>query len=219
MKIIKSFRKTISMKVDEAWTLIVNAPLFVNKKKIDEFIEKNKEWIDKRKTEALSTIKKFTESEEYYFFWNTYKLIFDDKSENITFDGLNFYLNKKHKYIVKDKLLSFYKKEAKKYIHKRLSEIVSELWLEYNNLRITSAKTRWWSCTSKKNINFSFRLIMSPIKTIDYVITHELAHLKEMNHSKSFRDLNDNYFRKINHMDYKPHKKWLKDYGNKLMYL
>lgn len=219
MKIIKSFRKTISMKVDEAWTLIVKAPLFVNKKKIDDFIEKNKEWIDKRKTEALSTIKKFTESEDYYFFWNTYKLIFDDKSEYITFDWLNFYLNKKHKSIVKDKLLSFYKKEAKKYIHKRLSEIVSDLWLEYNNLRITSAKTRWWSCTSKKNINFSFRLIMSPIKTIDYVITHELAHLKEMNHSKSFRDLNDNYFRKINHMDYKPHKKWLKDNWNKLMYL
>ncbi len=53
-------------------------------------------------------------------------------------------------------------------------------------LRITSAKTRWGSCSGKNSINFSWRLIMADEKTIDYVIVHELAHIKQHNHSSDF---------------------------------
>jgi predicted metal-dependent hydrolase len=53
-------------------------------------------------------------------------------------------------------------------------------------IRITSATTRWGSCSSKKTLNFSYRLIMSPKESIDYVIIHELCHLRQMNHSARF---------------------------------
>jgi predicted metal-dependent hydrolase len=119
-------------------------------------------------------------------------LIFDEENNNIYFDGLNFYLHKKHKNIVKEKLIIFYKLEAKKHIEKRAIEIAQINNLKFNTLKITSAKTRWGSCTSKQNVNFSYRLILAPMKTIDYVIIHELAHLKEMNHSKKFWLLVDN---------------------------
>jgi predicted metal-dependent hydrolase len=97
-----------------------------------------------------------------------------------------FYLDKKYKKTADVLFSNFYKKEARKYIEKRIYEIAKQNDLEFNTLKITSAKTRWGSCTSKRNINFSYRLIMAPIKTIDYVIVHELAHLTEMNHSKKF---------------------------------
>jgi predicted metal-dependent hydrolase len=72
-------------------------------------------------------------------------------------------------------------------------------------VRITSAKTRWWSCTSQRNLNFSFRLILTPPEIIDYVICHELAHLREMNHSRQF-------WLEVSKMDmeYKRHDAWLK---------
>lgn len=75
------------------------------------------------------------------------------------------------------------KKEAKKYIPLRTEELANIHGKEYQALRITSAKTRWGSCSSKKNLNFSYRLMHCPKEVIDYVIIHELAHLKHMNHS------------------------------------
>ncbi len=55
-----------------------------------------------------------------------------------------------------------------------------------NKISINTAKTRFGSCSSKKNINFSCRLALYPYEAIEYVCVHELAHLKEMNHSKRF---------------------------------
>jgi predicted metal-dependent hydrolase len=102
---------------------------------------------------------------------------------------MNFILSKKYKNNASDLFSDFYKKEARKHIEKRIIFISEKYNLKYNKLKITSAKTRWGSCTSQKNINFSYRLIMAPLKTIDYVIVHELSHLKEMNHSKKFWDI------------------------------
>jgi predicted metal-dependent hydrolase len=60
MKIIKSFRKTISLKIDETGELIVKSPLFASKKTIENFIEKNKNWISEKKYETLERIREFT---------------------------------------------------------------------------------------------------------------------------------------------------------------
>lgn len=218
MKIIKSFRKTLSMKIDETGKLIVKVPLFANKKTVEDFINRNKAWIEEKKQNVLQRLKEFKEWEKFFFFGEEYELKFDEENEKIYFDGLNFYLHKKHKNIVKQKLIIFYKLEAKKYINKRTKEIAEMNNLKFNSLKITSAKTRWGSCTSKQNVNFSYRIIWAPIKTIDYVIIHELAHLKEMNHSKNFWHLVDTISKSLYPWDYKNYKKWLGDNWNKLMY-
>ena len=58
--------------------------------------------------------------------------------------------------------------------------------LKYGRITITGAKTRFGSCSSKGNISYSYRLVLYPEDAIDYVVVHELAHIKEMNHSKRF---------------------------------
>ena len=97
------------------------------------------------------------------------------------------------------------KNKAKTYIPKRVDEIARKFWKTYNRIKITSASTRWGSCTSKKNLNFSYRLMACPKHVIDYVIIHELAHLKEMNHSYKF-------WKHVSEMkpDYKNDELWLK---------
>jgi len=115
----------------------------------------------------------------------------------LIFDSEKFFTNTKNSEILKELFIKFYKKEAKKYISKKIYEICEILNLSFNKLKITSASSRWGSCNSKKNINFSFRLIMAPKNSIDYVIIHELAHLTEMNHSKDFWNLVEKYSQKI----------------------
>ncbi len=60
--------------------------------------------------------------------------------------------------------------------------------LDYNKISIKNLKTRWWSCSSKKNLNFSYKILFLSETQQNYLIVHELAHLKHMNHSKDFWD-------------------------------
>ena len=218
MEIIKSFRKTMTMKIDQTWKLIVKAPFFASKKVIDDFIWKNKNWIEEKTESVLERVKTYTHWEKFFYFWEEYELIFSWDSKKIEFDGMNFYLDNKYKSNASILFADFYKIEARKYIEKRLDFIAEQNNLEFNKLRITSAKTRWGSCSNQKNINFSYRLAMAPIKTIDYVIVHELAHLKEMNHSKKFWTLVEKMMNGLYPWDYKIHKKWLNDHWNKLIF-
>ena len=79
-------------------------------------------------------------------------------------------------------------------LKKRTEEIVTPLvaryaqimGVSYTKITVTSAKKVFGSCTSKKHLNFSFRLSLYPYETIEYVVVHELCHLKEMNHSARF---------------------------------
>lgn len=218
MKIIKSLRKTISMKIDEAWEIIVKAPLFISKKTIEEFVNKHRDWIDEKRQTILDRVKNYNDWEKFMFLWQEYELKFSWNSKIITYDWNYFYLNEELKGKAKDLFIKFYKHESIKYIEDRLNYIADIFDLEFNNLKVSSAKTRWWSCSSTKNLSFSFRLIMAPVETIDYVIVHELAHLKEMNHSKNFRNVVGIMMNWLDLWDYKNHKNWLKQHWNKLIF-
>lgn len=80
----------------------------------------------------------------------------------------------------------FFKQYARRYLQQRLDELSSELNLSYNRLTIRAQKTRWGSCSSKKNINLNYKLIFVDKALLDYVIIHELLHTVHMNHSKAY---------------------------------
>ncbi len=63
------------------------------------------------------------------------------------------------------------------------------VWVEYNRIAIKSMKTKWGSCSSKKNLNFNYKILFLNEKDKDYLIVHELSHLVHMNHSSKFWDL------------------------------
>ena len=79
-----------------------------------------------------------------------------------------------------------HKEKARKIISARVQDWAQIMGLSYNRLSIRHTNTRWGSCSSKRNLNFSYKLIFLAPELMDYVIIHELAHLVEMNHSKRF---------------------------------
>lgn len=99
------------------------------------------------------------------------------------------------------------KEKAKNYIVPKTREYAAIMSLEYGEVKITSAKTRYGSCNTRThNLCFSYRLIDKPAVCIDYVIVHELAHIVHPNHSKDFYNYIEKYM-----PDYKYRIKLLKN--------
>lgn len=112
---------------------------------------------------------------------------------------------------IKRHLENWYIKKAREIITERLELFSSIIGVKVNNVRLKNQKTRWGSCSRKGNLNFNWKLVMAPTVIVDYVIVHELCHIKQMNHSPQFWLLVENQI-----SDYKTMRKWLKENGARL---
>lgn len=79
-----------------------------------------------------------------------------------------------------------YKEGAMKLVIERINFYNKFYNFKFNRISIRNQKSRWGSCSKNKNLNFNFKLALLPLHCADYIIIHELCHLKEMNHSKNF---------------------------------
>ena len=102
--------------------------------------------------------------------------------------------------------------KAKEIIPRRTAYFAARMGVSYGRITIREQKTRWGSCSSKKNLNFNWKLLLAPPEVLDYVVVHELCHLKQMNHSRAF-------WAEVAAIlpDYKERKKWLREHGADLM--
>lgn len=83
-------------------------------------------------------------------------------------------------------LTGFYKREARKLFEERVALHAAALQVEAGDIAIRGQTTKWGSCSKRGNLNFNWKLAMAPLYVIDYLVIHELAHLKHFNHSKAF---------------------------------
>ena len=102
----------------------------------------------------------------------------------------------------------WYRRQAKAVISGAIELYKGHMGVNYESLSIKDQKTRWGSCSSKGNLNFSWRLILAPKYALDYVVVHELAHLREMNHSEKFWKIVGTYY-----SEYQKAERWLKENG------
>jgi predicted metal-dependent hydrolase len=102
--------------------------------------------------------------------------------------------------------------QATNYFTARVAHYSAVMGVVPSNVRVSSARFRFGSCSAEKRVSLSWRLMMAPVAVIDSVIIHELSHLKEMNHSHRFWS-----FVRMFCPDYDRHKKWLKTEGRHLM--
>ena len=106
-----------------------------------------------------------------------------------------------------------YRAAAKEYIPKRAKYYADILGVSFQKVRIAQQKTRWGSCSAKGTLSFHWKLMLAPGGVLDYVIVHEICHLKEMNHSPAF-------WAWVGFLmpDYGEKKEWLKEHGEELQY-
>ncbi len=153
-KLIKSKRKTIEISINDALEVVVKAPDNMPQDKIEEFVVKNRKWIEKH-------IEKKRESIE--------KMAFSESDEDAA------------------------RKNALQYLTERTKLFSDKMGLKPTAVKITSAKKRFGSCNYRDSICYSWRLMLYPPEAIDYVVVHELAHIKYKNHGKEFYKLIEKY--------------------------
>lgn len=108
-------------------------------------------------------------------------------------------------------LVAWYRRQARAIITERLAYWNSRYGFTYHRVAIKEQKTRWGSCSRKGNLNFNWRLLLAPLPILDYVVIHELCHLKEQNHAQRFWALVAQSC-----PDYRERRRWLKIHGHEL---
>ena len=104
--------------------------------------------------------------------------------------------------------IEFYKTKGLPKIKTFVNEFKDKMGVSPNDIKIMELQNRWGSCTTKGSLNFHWKCIMAPVRTIQYIVVHELAHLIHMNHSPAFWKEIDRVF-----PGYHEEVKWLKEYG------
>lgn len=201
-----SKRKTVAIYITSDGKVEVRCPKRTRKSDIEEFIIQKQKWIEKKLSELSNQSKTILRAgETSLYLGDEYPIINTDGEEGF-YSGAFHILKSEGEQHVYDALKRIYIQKAKGLIPQRVHKYEEIMELCASKIGITSARTRWGSCSAKNSLNFTWKLIMADLDTIDYVVVHELAHIKEKNHSKNFWNLVGIY-----KPDYKDSKKKLRD--------
>lgn len=210
----RSNRKSIAIEIGVDGAMVVRAPKNVSMQKVEELLEKKKEWI-------LGNLAKYVkesghDANQVYYLGNRMRvcvmehksnLLSIERKENelVIWKPAGFSLNKQAF------LENWYRKQAGRVIAEKVAFYSKRMHVTYENITIKDQKTRWGSCSSKGNLNFNYRLIMAPERVLEYVVVHELAHRIHMDHSKAF-------WNEVAAIvpEYSTYRLWLKEHGHQL---
>lgn len=215
-KIIRSKRKTIALVVQSNGELFVRAPQRTTLKEINAMLEKHADWVIKKQAEvkarqAALPAHQFVDGEEFLFLGENHSLeLVQLAKPTLALHG-TFQLAKSVEGQTKEMFERWYKNQARQIFNERITYYAEKHGFDVEQVKLSSARTRWGSCSSKGYINLTWRLVMAPLEIIDYVVVHELCHLREANHSPAF-------WAQVAAIlpDYKVRRKWLKENGAKL---
>lgn len=178
-------QKTIRLHFDRHGRIFLSAPFFCTEKKALDFVEKNLEWL-RIQAQKVPIPQLFHNGQVINLVGITYIIIHVPTLKSGIFANSNkLYVCGSAEFLHR-RVRNFAKKQLLNYIQKKAVEMATKIHQNPARISLRDTTSRWGSCSSKKNLNFCWKLAMAPIYVIDYLIAHEVSHLKEMNHGKSF---------------------------------
>jgi predicted metal-dependent hydrolase len=114
---------------------------------------------------------------------------------------------------IQDALEELYRREARSVFESRIDHYADEMGVDPGKLELRNQRTRWASCSPQRTLSFNWRLVMAPDDVINYVVVHELAHLREKNHTRRFWNIVGQY-----DPNYETHVDWLTENSARLIF-
>lgn len=210
-RIIRSDRRTISLIITAEGELVVRAPRRSSLASIQQVIRERADWIERNiariKDQPRGISEPLHEGSQVWLRGEPHTLLFKGGLTPLTDKVILL----RRTADIAAGAEKWFRAEARRYLTLRTDELSAQTGFRCSGLRITSARTRWGSCSAKNSLSFTWRIIMAPPKVIDYLIVHELAHTIQKNHSPAYWNLVAAVMQ-----DYKEHRKWLKVNGHLL---
>ncbi|WP_210490343.1 M48 family metallopeptidase [Rufibacter aurantiacus] len=210
----RSHRKTVSIYVERDGEVMVMAPKDLPDIAIDELVDSRASSIFKHQAELeeLNQVRKVREAvngESYLYLGRNYRLELVEKQEvPLKLKDGYFRLLKKKAANAEKVFKLFYKEKGTNRINARVHFYKKLLGVTTGKIRIIELQNRWASCNPKGDLNFHWKCMMAPLKVLDYIVVHELAHLLHPNHSEAFWNEVDKVL-----PDYRERKEWLRVNG------
>lgn len=186
-QVVRSNRKSVALVIDNEANLIVRAPALMPDTVIDEFVRRKKRWINEKQQQVAVFGEKHPPvvvetGESIMYLGSNYAIIKNDVDE-ADISGNELIVPENYDI---EALTAWLKGQAMQIISERVTLYANVMGVTPGTVKLSEAKARWGSCSTKNNLNFAWRLVMCPLSVIDYVVVHELSHITYKNHSPAF---------------------------------
>jgi predicted metal-dependent hydrolase len=213
-QLFRSKRKSVALIVESDGRLIVRAPQHLSLAQIQSLVDSKAAWVQQKRAQikdvrarnATPTPRRYVAGEAFSFLGEQYPLaIVPGERPRLSLSGGKFLLTQAALPQAEQIFTAWYREQARRICSQHAAELARKMGLSFARIRISSARTRWGSCSSRGTLSFTWRLVLAPIEIVDYVVVHELAHLREPNHSPRFWAIVEKFM-----PDYKRRRDWLK---------
>ena len=210
-------RKTVSIFIERNGTVKVLAPATASDEKVEAAV-RSKEYqifskLAKWKELNQGKVRRaFVNGQSFLYLGRNYRLRITEKQDvPLKISGGFFLLDKIYLAKAEKVFKDFYRDRALKKIQDRLELLGEKFSHKPTSVKVLELQNRWASWTPKNGLNFHWKCIMAPVSVLDYIIIHEMVHLKHPNHSPEFWNELDKKM-----PDYREHESWLKRNGVKM---
>lgn len=210
-------RKTVSIFIERDGSVRVLAPITANdeiiknavKAKEYQIFTKLAKW---KELNQGKVSRSFVNGQSFLYFGRNYRLeIVESQDVPLKMTGGYFHLDKKFLNKATEIFKDFYREKGLKKINERLKLIEIKFSIQPASVKVLELRNRWASWTPKNGLNFHWKCAMAPVSVLDYIITHEMVHLKYPNHSAEFWNELDKKM-----PNYRECENWLKQNGVKM---
>ena len=215
-------KKSASIKIEEGKVKVI-IPKTLSQKRLEQLVKEKTPWVRKKLREYAEyqpvKPKEYVSGECFTYLGRNYRLkLVSGDSEQVKLKQGQFVLgvNKdlssdKLAGLVRDSLLEWYFTHAKERLIEKTQRYAKIIGIEPTSVMVKSYRSRWGSCSSKGEISYNWKIIIAPHHIVDYVVVHELCHLKHHDHSPAF-------WKSVEQVipDYRECREWLKVNGLKL---
>lgn len=196
-RVIRSARRTLSLQVTREGEVVVRAPRNCSRGWIEGFVESHRDWIARRQ-QLLGQQKA---QREAFRLHTGDKIMLCGREIPVELRPGSAPVLSGDRLILPSgdpgdwggELLSLWRKQGLPLVQARLEQWANIMGLTFRSVKISSAKCRWGSCTRDGVIRISVYLLFAPLEGFDYVLVHELSHLRQMNHSRAFWSVVERY--------------------------
>jgi predicted metal-dependent hydrolase len=187
-------RKTLQITVDRDASLILRAPAAVSRERAEQFIESKRSWVYRKLAEKDALVgptvtKQFVDGEGFAYLGRSHRLLLDDSEDGVRLDRGRFRMSHNTARRGAEAMRRWYTTTGQAWLQRRVRPWTQRLTLANAEVAVLDLGHRWGSARSDRKVNIHWATLQLPPSIIDYVLAHELAHLREPQHNPDFWSL------------------------------